>query len=73
MMDFYKYRDLEFSKPDEIKNVQERLLKNHLCYIADHSHYYRRILNGIDLKGISLEEISRLPFTDKSVFENHND
>ncbi len=73
MMDFYQHRYLEFSKPDEIKNVQERLLKDHLCYIADHSHYYRRILNGIDLKGISLDEISRLPFTDKSVFEDHND
>lgn len=73
MMDFYQYRDIEFSKPDEIRNVQERLLKDHLDYIFDNSQYYRRILNGIDLDRISLEEVSRLPFTDKSAFENHND
>src|SRR4030066_1314650 len=73
MMDFYQYRNLEFSRPDEIRNVQERLLKNHLNYIFDHSHYYRRVLNGIALNKITLDEISRLPFTDKSVFENHND
>lgn len=72
-MDFYQYRDLEFAQPYEIKNVQERLLKNHLDYIFDNSQYYRRVLNGIDIKGISLDEISRLPFTDKFAFENHND
>jgi len=73
MTDFYKYRNIEFSRPDEIKNIQNSLLKNHLDYISHNSPYYRRVLKGIALNRITLDEISRLPFTDKSVFENHND
>lgn len=73
MKDFYRYKNLEFSKPDEIKNVQNSLLKNHLDYISRNSPYYRRLLNDFDINSITLENFSSLPFTDKSAFEKHND
>lgn len=73
MTDFYKYKNIEFSRPDEIKNIQNSLLKNHLDYISHNSPYYRRILNDFDINSITLENLISLPFTDKSAFEKHND
>ena len=73
MRDFYRYKNLEFSKPDEIKDIQNSLLKNHLDYISRNSPYYRRILSDFNINSITLENFSSLPFTDKSAFEKHND
>ncbi|MBI4848347.1 MAG: AMP-binding protein [Nitrospirae bacterium] len=73
MKDFSQYSNIEFSTPDEIKAVQERLLQNHLAYIYGNSPFYRRTLDGIALNKITLENLSALPFTGKSAFENHND
>ncbi|MBI5056067.1 MAG: AMP-binding protein [Nitrospirae bacterium] len=73
MNDLYQYRNIEFSTPDEIRAVQERLLQNHLAYIYENSPFYRRTLDGIALNKITLENLSSLPFTNKSAFENHND
>jgi phenylacetate-CoA ligase len=73
MTGFDQYRGLEFSGPGEIRRVQERLFKNHLDYIVNNSPYYRRTLSGIDPDNVSLNDLSGFPFTDKSVFENHND
>lgn len=73
MMDFYQYKNLEFFKPDEIKDIQNSLLENHLDYISHNSPYYRRILNDFDINSITIENFSSLPFTDKSAFEKHND
>ncbi|MBI4709600.1 MAG: AMP-binding protein, partial [Nitrospirae bacterium] len=72
MNGFYKYKNIEFSKPAAIRDAQEIILKNHLYYIFNNSPYYRRVLNGIDLNKITLKNLSSLPFTDKSAFENHN-
>lgn len=73
MTDFYRYKNLEFSNPDEIKDIQNSLLKNHLDYISHNSPYYRRILNDFNIDSITLENLSSLPFTDKSAFEKHNE
>ena len=73
MTNFSQYRGLEFSTPEEIKKAQEELFKKHLQYIKENSPYYRRILNGIDAGGITLDNIKDLPFTDKSAFEDCND
>lgn len=72
-MDFYKYKNIEFSKPDAIREAQEIIFKNHLDYIFNNSPYYHRVLKGIDLNKTTLKNLSSLPFTDKSAFENHND
>lgn len=75
MMEFKQYGKIEFSKPDAIKEVQERLLKEHLDYLAANSPYYRRVFGNlkIDISKANLKNLSTLPFTDKSVFERHND
>ncbi|MEK7698265.1 MAG: AMP-binding protein, partial [Nitrospirota bacterium] len=72
MTDFYRYKNIEFSKPDAIKEAQEKLLKNHLDYILRNSPYYRRVLNGFDTANVTLENLSALPFTDKYAFEEYN-
>src|SRR4030067_2448628 len=72
MTDFYRYKNIEFSNPDAIKEAQENLLKNHLDYILRNSPYYRRVLNGFDTANVTLENLSALPFTDKYAFEEYN-
>lgn len=73
MMDFDKYKGLEFSSPGEIRNVQELLFKKHINYIVENSPYYRRTLSGLDTENITLDELSALPLTDKSAFEKFNE
>ncbi|RJR16576.1 MAG: phenylacetate--CoA ligase family protein [Nitrospiraceae bacterium] len=73
MTDFLKYRGLEFSAPDEIRNVQEQLFKTHINYIVKSSPYYRRVLGGVDTEKISLNDLASMPLTDKSAFEKSNE
>lgn len=75
MMEFKQHGKIEFSKPDAIKEVQERLLKEHLLYLVSNSPYYRRVLGELkmDISKVNLKNLPTLPFTDKSVFERHND
>lgn len=73
MTDIYKYKGLEFSAPDEIRKVQELLFKKHINYIMKNSPYYRRTLKGLDTEKVVLADISSLPFTDKSAFEQYNE
>ena len=73
MTDFYLHKNLEFSNPDVIKDVQNNFLKSHLDYILNNSPYYHRILRDFDIDNISLATLGSLPFTDKSAFEEHND
>jgi phenylacetate-CoA ligase len=70
-----RYRYIAFSAPDAIREVQENKLREHLVYCREHSPYYRRLLNnsGVDCESITLEQLSGLPFTEKSDIEQHND
>ncbi|RJQ13979.1 MAG: phenylacetate--CoA ligase family protein [Nitrospiraceae bacterium] len=72
-MDFVEYRGLEFETPDRIREVQERLFRKHMEYLAARSTYYRRTLRGLDAEHATLDNLSELPFTDKSAFEKYND
>lgn len=72
-MDFHKYRGLEFSTPEQIRALQEQLFKRHLQYIVKNSPYYRRTLSGLDTDKTTLDDLSALPFTDKSAFEKYNE
>ncbi len=75
MTEFSQHRKIEFSKPDEIKKIQEKLLHKHLLYLAARSPYYRALFKevNIEIGKIGLDGLAGLPFTDKSVFERHND
>ncbi len=73
MTDFNRHRKIEFSTPEAIKNVQGKLLKEHLHYLVSNSPYYRRTLSGLDINKVNLENLCELPLTDKSAFEKYND
>jgi len=75
MTEIDRYRHIAFSAPDAIREVQENRLREHLTYCREHSPYYRRILNnsGLDLGSITLDQLSGLPFTEKSDIEQYND
>jgi phenylacetate-CoA ligase len=75
MMDFGSNRTLEFSPPGEIRKTQEELLKKHVRYCAANSPYYRNLFRekGVDAGAVTLENLSRLPLTDKTALSRSND
>ena len=69
-------QDIEFRSPEEIKAFQEDLLRKHLAYLKEHSRYYRRMFDsyGIDTDKIrTLEDLVRIPFTEKKDLQLFND
>jgi len=68
-----KFRGIEFAGPEEIRDLQEKLLKEHLRYITAHSPYYVRLLSGTDIDSVNLDSLSSFPFTDKAAIEAYND
>ena len=70
-----RHDNLEFRSSDEIRNVQNGLLREHLRYAAVRSPYYGRQFRelGIDPDGISVANLSSLPLTDKSRLARHED
>lgn len=67
------YRGVEFSGIDRIREVQEKLLVEHLGHLINNSPYYRRTLKGIDIQNINLNNLHELPYTDKSDFGKYCD
>ena len=58
-----------------IKQFQEKKLAVALAYLSDHSAFYQRMFNEhrIDIKKIrTLEDLTAVPFTDKSDLQTHN-
>lgn len=68
--------DIEFSSASDIKAYQETLLSKHLHYLKEYSPFYKRLFleHGIDIHEIQcLEDLSRLPFTEKADLQRHNE
>ena len=68
--------DIEFQSPEEIKAFQEQKLHEALRYLAAHSPYYQRMFRsyGIDPAKIkSLEDLVKIPFTEKKDLQLFND
>ena len=68
MIEFDRNRKLEFTKPEDIRKVQEALLRKHVHYAAEHSPFYRSLFKerGIDPGTVTLQNLGDLPLTDKS-------
>lgn len=69
-------QDVEFASPEEQKRFQEQLLQQQLAYLQAHSPYYRRMFERtqVDLSSIrTLEDLQRLPFTEKKDLQLYND
>jgi phenylacetate-CoA ligase len=75
MKDLYIYKDLEFASQREIEKAQSALLKGHLLHCRKNSPYYSRYFKNNKLKteAVSPNNLSLLPFTDKSDIEKYND
>ncbi len=75
MKDFEAYKEIGFSSPDNIKSVQQRLLREHITYCRKHSPFYQRIFKKgcINPQKINIDNFCDIPFTDKADIENDND
>lgn len=73
---FAPYTELSFAEPAAIAEVQDRLLREHLVYLAQHSPYYRRrfATEGVDPREIrGVADLALLPLTGKEDLQNCND
>ena len=69
-------QDIEFLSPSEQKAYQEERLHEQLQYLQAHSPYYQRLFREqqIDIASIrTLEDLQRIPFTEKKDLQLHND
>ncbi len=68
---FKKFQEAKLKSLEEIQAAQTTMLHEHLRYVFRNSPFYRKHLadSGIDLERMPLEEISRLPFTEKHHIE----
>jgi phenylacetate-CoA ligase len=75
VMEFDRDRKLEFSKPAEIRKVQEGLLKKHVHYCSAHSPFYRKLFReqGIDAEAVTLDGLRDIPLTDKTSLSLSNE
>ena len=77
-MDYFenKYINLDVQDEDAICDVQLRLLRKHIHYLATTSPYYRELfrLNSISCEVInSLNDITYIPFTKKADLASRNE
>lgn len=68
--------DIEFKSREEIKLYQEELLREQIAFLAEHSPFYQRMfssqaINPADIR--TLEDLQRLPFTEKRHLQQFND
>ena len=71
-----RHENLEFLSRDEIRSIQNGLLRKHLRYAAVSSPYYGGLFreSGIDPDGITPETLAAVPLTDKTLLaERHDD
>ena len=73
-MNYDKYSNLSFESIDRIRHIQNNIFQNHMKYVFEHSHFYRKKLKNFNLKQITLDDISQLPLTSKNDLEDfYND
>jgi len=68
--------DIEFQKPEEIKEFQENLLHEALVYLKENSRYYQRMFSKyeIDIDKIRhIEDLVKIPFTEKKDLQLFNE
>lgn len=68
--------DIEYKSPEEIKSFQEKLLHKALVYLNEHSRYYQRLFAKYEIdinKIVCLEDLIRIPFTEKKDLQLFND
>ncbi len=69
------YDDIEFRKTQEIKNLQNELLREVIDYVFNNSpfykkYYYNKGIKAGDIRGIG--DLKELPFTERAYLQSHN-
>lgn len=67
--------DIEFQSPEEIRRLQDELLRQAIGYLGANSPYYRQMFaeQGIDPASIrTIDDLQRLPFTEKRDLQLRN-
>lgn len=62
------YSNLDFKSSDEVRTVQNTLLRSHLRYAAERSRFYGAVFNRASIAAediLSVEDLSKLPCTTK--------
>lgn len=75
-MDEIFKNDIEFASAEEIKALQERLLREDIAYLAANSPYYKRVFASYDINPAdiqTIDDLQRLPFTEKKDLQLYND
>ena len=75
-MDEIFKNDIEFASAEEIKALQERLLREDIAYLAANSPYYKRVFSSYDINPAdiqTIDDLQRLPFTEKKDLQLYND
>ena len=70
-MELHRYPGVEYRDAEEVRRIQEGLLKEHIAYIAGNSRFYHSLLSSRDPVSVNLMNLHSLPFTDKSSFEDN--
>ena len=66
MNDSFRFHPADdFLKPEALKTLQERYLREHLAYCRARSPWYRKKLAGIDPESFSIDRLGELPITTK--------
>ncbi len=68
-----EHQNISFLPENEILQIQQKLLVEHLIYCKKYSPYYKNILLNINLDSFSLENLKNLPFTNKNDLQKGND
>ena len=58
-------QEREFLSQDKLRELQTQMLRSHLSYCTLNSPFYKEKFAGIELSGITIDDITKLPLTDK--------
>lgn len=70
--DLMRIDEIEFKSEEEIRHIQENLLRETLNYILKNSPFYKERLKGINSKDVNLGTIRSIPFTTKEDLQKNN-
>ncbi len=73
MKKFSLENDMSFLSAAELRQMQERLLNEHIAYCRANSPYYRDVLKDYPADPVSLEDLARFPLTTKYDLASRND
>lgn len=69
-------KDIEFFSREEIKDFQDKKLREAIKYLSENSPFYQKMFKDHDIRPSDInciEDLLRIPFTDKQDLQLHNE